>query len=160
MKSAKKAFSDPDPETEWEIWYRDTFDRECPPSVDVSGHGLAGGLKELWARHLFEAVQVDGKKGFSRFYLWWKQKRKGIDIVGDWEEASRLRGWVYGTKHYANKGYVEEGDADLLELIAITHAKLVLSDRSSKEFLAAAKAAQDYPDFETRLCGLAGKPFR
>ena len=71
-----------------------------------------------------------------------------------------MRGWVYGTKHYANKGYVEEGDADLLELIAITHAKLVLSDRSSKEILAAAKAAEDYQDFEKRLWGLAGKPFR
>jgi len=80
VKRSKRIFSDPDPEAEWQVWYRDTFDRECPPSVDVSGFGLAKGLTELWARHLFEAVGVDGKGGFSRFHLWWKQEGKTIDV--------------------------------------------------------------------------------
>lgn len=45
-----------------------------PRQVDLAGHGLVKGSIELWARHLFETVQLDGQQGFSRFNLWWKQK--------------------------------------------------------------------------------------
>jgi hypothetical protein len=38
---------DPVPDAAWEAWYQDIFDRECPPSVDVRGQGLAKGLTEL-----------------------------------------------------------------------------------------------------------------
>ena len=53
---------DPAPEAEWQVWYQDTFDRECPPSVDVRGRGLVSGLTELWARHLFETVRPGGDR--------------------------------------------------------------------------------------------------
>jgi hypothetical protein len=45
------------------VWYRDTFDRETRPSVDVRGQGLVEGLTELWARHLFETVRHGGGEG-------------------------------------------------------------------------------------------------
>ena len=72
-------------EAEWEVWYQDTFDRECPRQVEVAGRGLVEGLIQLWARHLFETVQADGQRGFSRFNLWWKQERRSVVVVGEWE---------------------------------------------------------------------------
>jgi hypothetical protein len=148
----KQSSSDPAPEAEWEVWYRDTFDRECPPSVDVSGRGLAKGLMELWARHLFETVRPGGSKGFSRFHIRWEGS--WAEIKGDWEGATRLREWVFGAKERSRKGYVEEGDARLLEKIAIAHANLISADQTSERILAAAAAAQHRQDFEARLSGL------
>ena len=145
------ALSDPAPEAEWEVWYQDTFDRECPPSVDVSGRGLAEGLIQLWARHLFESVQVDGRSGFSRFHLWWKQRQRAVNVVGDREGAARLRGWVFGAKQHTDRGYVEAGDAHLLEMVAVAHARLVLANQSSERILGTAKTAVDRQDFEVRL---------
>ena len=139
-------------ETEWEVWYRDTFDRECPPSVDVSGRGLVKGLMELWARHLFETVRPGGGKGFSRFHIRWEESWAEID--GDWEGATRLREWLFGAKKHSQRGYVEEADTHLLEEIALTHAILISADQTSEQILAAAAAAQDRQDFEKRLSRL------
>ena len=81
--------TDPAPDAEWEVWYQDLFDRECPRQVEVSGRGLAAGLSELWARHLFETVGVDGQKGFSRFNLWWKQPKKSVMVFRGPQESER-----------------------------------------------------------------------
>jgi hypothetical protein len=78
----------PAPEAEWELWYRDTFDIECPPNVDVCGRGLVKGLMELWARYLFETVRLDGSLGFSRFHLRWEHW-PAIMIEGNWQGATR-----------------------------------------------------------------------
>jgi hypothetical protein len=139
-------------EAEWEVWYRDTFDRECPPSVDVSGRGLVKGLMELWARHLFETVRPGGGKGFSRFHIRWEGSWAEID--GDWDGATRLREWVFGTKKHSQRGYVGEADARLLEEIALTHAILISANQTSEQILAAAAAAKDRQDFEMRLSRL------
>jgi hypothetical protein len=66
-----------------------------------------------------------------------------------------LRGWVFGAKQHTDRGYVEEGDAHLLEMIAVAHARLVLADQSSERILGTAQAAVDRQDFETRLGHLA-----
>jgi hypothetical protein len=96
-------FHDPDPAADWEVWYRDTFDRECPPQVDVQGQGLAHGLMELWARYLFEEIGVGGRGGFSSFHFRWRNNR--INIAGSWQGATRLREWVFGTQEHSSKGY-------------------------------------------------------
>ena len=152
MKRSGQSFCDPAPEAEWEVWYRDTFDRECPPSVDVHGRGLGKGLIELWARYLFETVRPGGKKGFSRFHLRWDGG--WADIDGSWKGATRLRKWVFGAKAYSRKGYVAEGDIGLLEKIAVTHANLILDNRSSKQILEAAAGSASRQDLEVRLSGL------
>jgi hypothetical protein len=145
--------SDPAPDAEWQVWYRDTFDRQCPPSVDVSGRGLAQGLVELWARYLFETVRPGGGKGFSRFHLWWKVGRS-VEIKGSWEGLTRLRGWVFGAKAHTSKGYVKAGDTRLLRQIALVHARLVLTDGSCEPILAAAAEAAGREDFQRRLGAL------
>jgi hypothetical protein len=142
---------DPVPDAEWEIWYEDTFDRECPRQVEIAGLGLAKGLVELWARHLFETVQVDGQEGFSRFNLWWKQNGQSVEIVGAWKGLTRLRGWVFGDKRRAQEGYVRDGDADLLAELAVAHADLILAGRTSEVILEAACTSGSLKDFETRL---------
>lgn len=143
----------------WEVWYRDTFDRECPPSVEARGTGLVGGLTELWARHLFETVRPDGGQGFSRFHLWCEPARS-VQITGPWPGATRLRQWVFGEQRHTARGYVGAGDGRLLARIAATHASLLQAGRSSDEILRAAAQAQDRRDFEARLLtlrkGLAG----
>jgi hypothetical protein len=138
---------------EWEVWYWDTFDRECPPSVDVGGRGLIKGLMELWARHLFETVRPGGGKGFSRFYLRCKAWPT-VEIEGDWAGATRLREWVFGAQEHAKRGYVAAGDRRLLARVAAAHAWLLITDRSGAEILAAAVEAQDRKGFEKHLAGL------
>jgi hypothetical protein len=145
---------DPAPDAEWEIWYEDTFDRECPRQVEVAGLGLAKGLMELWARHLFETVQPNGQKGFSRFNLWRKQKEQSIEIVGTWAGSTRLREWVFGDRRRAREGYVKDGDEDLLAKLAVTHTNLILAGRTSEVVLDAAGASVDQEDFEARLNAL------
>ncbi len=150
---AHLASPDPAPDAEWQVWYEDTFDRECPRRVDVSGRGLVRGLAELWARHLCETVTVQGSRGFSRFNLWWTGG--GIDIAGNWEGATRLRRWVFGAKKHIRSGYVAEADADLLAQLAITHAHLILAGQSCAPILEAAAAAADRQDFQRRLADLS-----
>ena len=153
MQRPPSSLRDPAPEAEWELWYRDTFDLECPPSVDARGRGLVRGLMELWARHLFETVRPDGSRGFSRFHLRWAGM-PAIAIEGDWQGATRLRGWVFGEKEHGRKGYVGEGDARTLEKIALAHARLITADQGSERILTAAARAGDRGDFEAWLLDL------
>jgi hypothetical protein len=143
---------DPVPNAEWEVWYRDTFDRECPPKVDVHGYGLVKGLMELWARHLFEALD-----GFSRFDLLWKQKNTRIEITGDRKGAALLRTWMFGAKETADRGYIAEADINLLESVAITHAKFIVIGKTSEALLGKAAAAVDREDFEKQLSTLTAQ---
>jgi len=135
-------------EAEWQVWYQDMFDRECPRSVEVSGRGLVKGLVELWARHLGETVRPDGSEGFARFNLWCAPR--SVRIVGSLEGAARLRGWVFGVR----EGPVQKGDKRLLTKIAIAHAHLIADGQSSEPILEAAAAAMNRREFEKRLASL------
>jgi len=137
-------------EVEWEVWYRDTFDRECPPRVEARGWGLVQGLMELWARHLFETVRPGGGQGFSRFHLRW-EPAQFVQIRGDREGATRLRAWVFGEQEHTERGYVGAGDGRLLSQIAAAHAGLLGTGRSGEEILAAAAQARNRRDFERYL---------
>jgi len=141
-------------EAEWQVWYRDTFDRECPPRVEASGRNIVQGLVELWAHFLFETVRPDGRQGFSRFHLWWQHTQ--ISIKGDWEGATRLRAWVFGTQEHSTKGYIKAGNVRLLEKVARAHAQLIGVNQSSEAILAAAVAAADRQDFESGLVHIQG----
>lgn len=138
MKSVEGWLVDPDPGAEWEVWYQDIFDRECPRQIEVAGRGLAAGLTELWARHLSETVQANGQKGFSRFNLWWKQEKKSVEVAGAWVGMVRLREWG-------------SGDKELLMRIAALHGCLILAGQTSEGILAAAEASERREEFERRL---------
>ena len=145
--------SDPAPEAGWQVWYRDLFDRECPPRVEASGYGLVRGLMELWARHLFETVRPDGSEGFSRFNLWWE--RGQVLIEGDVQGAARVREWVFGRAPRANGGYAAAGDAWLLHQIALAHAHLVVAGGSCEEILLAAARSAGREEFQTYVAQVA-----
>jgi hypothetical protein len=138
----------PFPDAEWEIWYQDAFDRECPRRVEVVGVGLVEGLVELWARHLSETVGAGGQRGFSRFNLWWKDKGRSVEVAGDWTGQVRLREWVFGRERT-----VCQGDTALLARIALAHCRLLQAGRSGETILAAAAAATNPRDFESALAG-------
>jgi hypothetical protein len=117
----------------------------------VEGQGLVTGLVELWARHLFETVGVDGGRGFSRFNLWWKQAAKSIMVIGPWDGMVQLRRWVFGDKLRAINGYIVDGDKDLLMRLARIHAYLVLAEQSSEKILETAACCVSRGDFERQL---------
>ena len=144
------------PEAEWEIWYEDTFDRETPRRVETSGEGLAAGLVELWDRHLFETVQPEGGRGFSRFNLWWKQEGRSITVVGDWDGMVKLRWWVSGGGRRPARGKLlgAQGREVLMNLGA-AHSCLTVAGQTSEPILAEAVASADQNDFEARLWSLA-----
>ncbi len=137
------------PEEEWEVWYVDTFDRDFPPRREVGGRGLVHGLVELWARHMFESVLPDGKRGFSSFHLKWKQGRVMID--GDLEGAQRLREWLFGEKETTYSSAVEEADPLLLKKLATAHARLIERQEKAERLLAIALKAEDKADCSSKL---------
>jgi hypothetical protein len=141
----------PAPELKWQIWYQDTFDRECPRSVEASGCGLVTGLVELWTRYLGETVRPDGSKGFSQFDLWYVSN--SVKVVGKWEGAVRLRGWAFG-RGRVQRGTIGRGNRHLLNKVATVHAHLIAIGQSSELILETAVAAVDRRDFEARLVRL------
>ncbi|MBN1640869.1 MAG: hypothetical protein JXA09_06515 [Anaerolineae bacterium] len=143
---------DPAPKAAWEVWYRDTFDPETRPSVEVRGQGLVEGLTELWARHLFETVRPGGGESFSRFHLRWEGS--AVQVTGDQAGAARLREWIYGPQQHTTHGYRAAGDARLLDQVAGTHAQLIAAGLSGEPILLAAAEAADRAEFERRLASL------
>jgi hypothetical protein len=145
---------DPVMEANWELWYQDLFDRECPRKVDSRGQGLVQGLTALWAHHLSETVQVNGQKGFSRFNLWWRQQQLSIEITGDWQGMVRLRGWVFGSRSAASRDHLDDEDRDLLRDVALAHSCLVLAGQSSEPILAAAQNCERREAFQEHITNL------
>jgi hypothetical protein len=143
--------TDPASDAEWQVWYQDLFDRERPRQVEISGRGLVIGLAELWARHLFETVQVDGQQGFSQFNLWWQEAEKSIAITGAREGMVRLRQWVFGNKRTVSQGYLGDGDQGLLMAVAVVHSYLVMSGQSSQPILTTAQNCEHLEDFQENL---------
>jgi hypothetical protein len=134
---------------EWAVWYVDTFDREMPPNLEVRGRGLVEGLVELWARHMFETVRPEGPRGFSSFDLRWRHGR--VSISGDEEGARRLRGWLFGSTVTSREGYVQISHRELLQRVAVAHARLTSRGESAEPILALARSAVDEADFVSRL---------
>lgn len=145
---------DPGSSAEWEIWYQDTFDWDCPRQVQVSGRGLVAGLLSLWMRHLSEAVALNGQRGFSRFNLWWKQERKSIEVVGPWGGLMRLRAWALGKDQESRHGLGNHDVGSLLQRIARVHAYLVLAGDTSAPILAVSERSASPEDFEEELLHL------
>jgi hypothetical protein len=150
MSNTTSWFVEVDPEATWEVWYEDTFDRDCPRQIEVAGQGLTAGLSELWSRHLYETVQVDGQQGFSRFNLWWIQQRKSVAVVGPWAGMVQIRSWIFGNKRQIHKAYARGGQ-ELLTTIAGTHGYLLLAGQSSERILVTAVEAMNREDFVKRL---------
>jgi hypothetical protein len=146
---------DPDPDLCWEIYYRDTFDRGCPPSVEARGRGLVQGLLELWSRHLYEGVREDGRLGFSRFNLWSTEPPRSVSVANHPAGCAKLRGWVFGSAPSGRTDTRPGGDR-LLRLLASAHARLVATGGSSQAITAAAAEASDGAAFERQLMEMAG----
>ena len=138
-------------QAEWQLWYQDNFDLECPRRVDRSGRGLIRGLIELWAHHLYETVQPNGFFGFDRFNLWWKQQKRSVDIVGDLSGQLKLRQWVYEERRSSYAGCKEIADKDLLRLIAETHCKLIMINQTSETIVEKALQSDSEKAFSDQI---------
>ncbi len=153
------AADDPRPALQWEVIYSDRFDRETPPSAEVGGLGLVPGLAELWARFLFETVQVasahrDGvveaipSRGFSEFTL--SGEGVQLELDGSLAGALRLKQWMFPQPN-SYLGVVEGAETRLLRGLAEAHARAGSIENAALALLDAAEAAVDRADFEVRL---------
>jgi hypothetical protein len=153
------AADDPRPALQWEVIYSDRFDRETSPSVEVEGRGLVPGLAELWARFLFETVQVasfhrDGaveeipSRGFSEFWLSGEGLR--LEIDGSLVGAHRLKRWVFEATDPLI-GIVANANATRLRMLAEAHARAGSIESAALAILDAAEAALDVGDLEHQL---------
>ena len=88
----------PDTSTAWQLWYRDSFDRDAPPSLQSSGVNIIQGLYQLWFYTLREGVQDNGSASFSSFQLTWGNRPSTrVDILIDpFHNVSllKLRQWA------------------------------------------------------------------
>ena len=132
----------------WELWYRDLFDRECPPQCEAKGVGLVEGLKKLWERRLCE-----GATGLASFHLQCGPRR--IDIAGDGSggAAAQLRRWTFPAHGDADRDAA--ADDEVLEKVAATHAVLVRRGSNAQPIFQAAAEATSREQFLTRLANLA-----
>lgn len=144
---------------EWEIWYQDTFDIECPRQLELVGRGLINGLIELWARHLYETIQPDGSEGFSRFNLWWKGRARSITITGDMAGQAKLRSWVFGERRSSIKNYLDIADQDLLALIAEAHSFLIFKNQTSARIIDQAVQSNHKTEFVNQMNKLLDADF-
>lgn len=141
-------WADPAPDATWQVWYEDTFDRECPRQVDASGQGLAAGIAQLWTRHLRETVQASGQRGFSRFNLWWKEEGRSVEAVGSPAGMVHLREWILSEPTVAR---YDDPVPGLLSTLALVHSHLVLEGKTSESLVAAAAACSEREEFEDWL---------
>jgi hypothetical protein len=155
MSPSKHLWPDPTPDSEWEVWSEDTFDREARPTMDTRGKGLLDGLTALWIRFLLETARYEGNQGFTRFYLR-RPPAAAINIKGSSEGAKRLRHWVFGTKKREIRNYLKVADRWLLEVIISIHAGLLGNEQSSEPILNIAAEEADQQGFESRMVELAG----
>ena len=129
----------------WELIYRDTFDRECPPHAEKKGRGLRKGLYDLWLYTLSEGIAKDGTKTFSDFSLWFADDRYlaekyqvnarydgGVD-TRDPAKLAALRKTIFGEREtIADKKQMMSGGKDMLRRIAESHERILVDkkDRS------------------------------
>lgn len=125
----------------WDLYYRDTFDRDCPPMVTKKGMGLAQALFYLWQYTLTEGIVQDGRRSFSGFSLdfapaieqlecaRWLDLRSfynSIDTFGSQKGLAHFRSYVYGEREQIQKRetYIK-GGKQVLEAAAVYHRSLL-----------------------------------
>ncbi len=157
---------DPAADLTWAISARDTFDRESPTSAELTGRGVIPGLMELWAKFLFETVQLsqrhhgdgvrtqEASRGFTEFWL--QFDGQGADhIDGDFACAGRIRHWIYGATRHTMRRAIDEADQELLRTIALAHARVrVAHGRDAGTTILACATDDDRDGFTMRLAGL------
>lgn len=159
---------DPWAPVEWEIWHRDTFDREEPSACVARGVGLTKGLVQLWARYLFETVhqvsEFDGKRmitrwlpgGFSELSLHWAGRR--VEIGGDDDGPGKLRLWIFGEQENCESYARLIAERPRLRTVAEAHALIVTAPNAPRRILRAARSAADWAELEASLANLSVNP--
>ena len=136
---------------EWKIHAEDTFDRECPIQVELTGKGLEKGLAELWSRHLFETIRPGGQIGFIRFSLFLHQISKSIQISGNVNGLTRIREWVFQGAKPGHGRYSQHADRLLLNKIAEAHGRLFMAGKTSEPIVSIALRSKNRQEFLDHL---------
>ena len=122
----------PDTSTAWQLWHRDTFDRDSPSSLQASGTNIVQGLCELWRYTLTEGILDSGSASFSRFQLTWGSTASTrVEVIVDpFDNLAllKLRQWAHLMSQNQN-GEEEQRDALLMRLAQLHHELLQKSSR-------------------------------
>ncbi len=121
----------------WNLIYRDTFDRETPPSISKTGTGIKSGILYLWQYTLSDGITKNGNRSFSSYNLTFEDTKSYRDeanthgfsltdnIINVWHSAialSKLRAFIYGDvdRTGGRESDIEKGGM-LLNLLAEYH---------------------------------------
>lgn len=122
----------PDMSAAWQLWHRDTFDRDSASSLQASGTNIVQGLCELWRYTLTEGILDNGGASFSRFQLTWGSTASTrVEVLVDpFDNPAllKLRQWAHLMSQDQN-GEEEERDAILMRLAQLHHELLQKSSR-------------------------------
>lgn len=138
----------------WQIWYQDNFDRECPRLIECEGVDLIQGLQELWLRHLFETLQPNGTLGFSRFNLWWLQRKTDVVIKGNIHNLIIIKNWVVNDRKGSIKKYRQFADLHFLERIAFAHCLLIINNDTAEPIINLVSSVKSKKEFDQSLSTL------
>lgn len=131
----------------WKLIYKDLFEMSSPAEVEAQGKGLIAGLKDLWLSHL-----ATGVHGLSRFTLNCQTPPRQFEITSaDREILLTLRRWLYRESDEYQPVNRETVDGHLLQTMATTHARLILSGKPIDPILHLALTAPNIFDFTCAL---------
>ena len=131
----------------WNLIYRDTFDRETPPSISKTGTGINAGIFCLWQHTLSEGITKNGNRSFSAFNLTFEDtedfrneaNKYGYsltdNVINVWHSAAalaKLRAFIYGDvdRTGGRESYIEKGGMLLNILTEYHYHKLSKKDGS------------------------------
>lgn len=134
---------------DWELWYQDQFDWDCPRKIEVKGKDLVNGLRLLWQYHLHESITPEGQPGFSKFNLRLPLLKRSVEISAESSSLVNIRDWVLGLGE--NVPDPLGRDYGLLDLIGQAHYDLLIRGKNIDEIMRIAEASENRLDFSLKL---------
>ncbi len=151
----------------WKLIYRDTFDRDTPPSKIKTGNGLKSGIFYLWQYTLSEGITKTGNRSFSAFNLTFDDAKSlrseaaklGFsltdNVINVWYSAaalSKLRSYIYGKvdRTGGRESYIEKGGM-LINLLTEYHYVKLTKINNSQDIKTISKISSDILDIVEKV---------
>ncbi|RLD84294.1 MAG: hypothetical protein DRJ07_05160 [Bacteroidetes bacterium] len=151
----------------WNLIYRDTFDRETPPSISKTGTGIKSGILYLWQYTLSDGITKNGNRSFSSYNLTFEDTKAYRDeankhgfsltdnVVNVWYSATalaKLRAFIYGDvdRTGGRESYIEKGGM-LINILTEYHYNKLSKKDSSLDVSMIKKISEDILNIVNRV---------
>jgi hypothetical protein len=88
---------------------------------------------------------------FSKFNLFWRERKSSIQINGDLVGQIKLRKWLFDERKADRLNIMQIADSELLELIAKMHYRLILNGQTVEAIISFAQTSNTREDFMTQI---------